>query len=57
MKVRYGRYAKRRGYNELHIGRVNEYFYHAAQQCTRAGCDHFFGNAMATEAILCLLGR
>ena len=31
---RYGRDEKRRAYNELHIGRVHEYFYHATQQCT-----------------------
>ena len=31
MKVRYGRHAKRRVYNEFHIGRAHEYSY-ATQQ-------------------------
>ena len=34
-EVRYGRDAKSRVYNELHIGRVHEYFYHVTQQCTK----------------------
>ena len=31
----YGRDAKRRVYNELHVGRVHEYFYHATQHALK----------------------
>ena len=33
MTVHHERDAKRRVYDELHFGRVHEYFYRAAQQC------------------------
>ena len=41
MTIRHGRDAKRRVYDEIHIGRVYEYFYHATQQCTEIFCFCF----------------
>ena len=48
MTVRHGRDAKHRVNDELHIGRVHEYFYHAAQQCTKSFW-HFLSRAHSTS--------
>ena len=48
MKVRHGRDAKRRVYDELGIGRVHSYFYHATEQCTKI-CLPFFSRIHPTS--------
>ena len=52
MTVHHGRDAKRRIYDEHHIGRVHEYFYHEAQQCTKRFW-HFFSRVHSTSSAFC----